>query len=579
LTGWRILGDAGAWYIVEGLGTKALTDAIVSFWVKSNVGTDQTFRFMLGGSRVSGDLTATSTWQRFFYHHDSPGTTLTGITRDVAGTAADLLVWHPQAEISVGRVSPEIPSEYIPTTATPVTKVFRTTNENTVTDNVVTEVPGHPLVPQPMLATKGFAEEGMTTPVSYTPKFPLANHSDTNGPYTGEFKYSGQDSKVLGEFLSVEAGFDTELVVNGTFDTDLSDWHADNGASAVWNTTGTVTFTDNGQTWGLFQLRIISTFIAHEKYLFSFDVIDAISGSLSYQIGDGVNTLGSIVVSSPGSYSTVITIVRDEVSLIIDIIHSGTGVNSAEIDNVSLKGQSTTEKVLKLTDTSTTITHPTALTPGEHSYGVAFAQELGDNTLSPPNACAQDGWTCGVNVLMSAGVINFDNTTSGITAYQTGDMLSDTPYQFDFEIESISAGTCEFSIWGEQDSTYTVPGVYSVQLTYAGSFPRPRFRILGAGSIVIKNITMREVSGTMSLNLDGTWATDSPYDGTLPVGATLDQGITSREIKRFGLDTLQEQKDKVIDIFNGQALSYRADSTMITADNTSIRVTTEGRVL
>jgi hypothetical protein len=74
----------------------------VSFWVKRNAATDQTFQLFInirGTLLLSGNLTATDTWQRFnFTGNYFTGSTpsVFGIIGNTTGTTSDLLVWGAQ---------------------------------------------------------------------------------------------------------------------------------------------------------------------------------------------------------------------------------------------------------------------------------------------------------------------------------------------------------------------------------------------------------------------------------------------------------------------------------------------------
>jgi hypothetical protein len=137
-TATRFEGTTTNWYM-----RRAFSEFLIgmtgtfSIWVKSNTGSDQTFKLRCLYN-LSPVLTATTTWQRFSHTHTS---TLANYQSDIEhnGTTVDLLIWHPQMEKG------DKPSEFISTVGYLEHKVFSTTNENSVTNNIVTENPGNSL--------------------------------------------------------------------------------------------------------------------------------------------------------------------------------------------------------------------------------------------------------------------------------------------------------------------------------------------------------------------------------------------------------------------------------------------------
>lgn len=110
LTAERFVGTGGAWYFAQ---QKTLTAGIthtISVYVKSNTGSNQTFRLFGSTLLISGNLTATSEWQRFEFSFTSTTSPDHGIARDSSNNNVDLLVWGAQL------VSGTSAKEYFPTT-------------------------------------------------------------------------------------------------------------------------------------------------------------------------------------------------------------------------------------------------------------------------------------------------------------------------------------------------------------------------------------------------------------------------------------------------------------------------------
>jgi hypothetical protein len=153
-TAWRLVGvGASTWVCTQAI---TITDGtfLESIWVKSNTGSNQTFRLNMAAGGT-GDLTATTEWRRFSSGTatGTAGSRTFGIRRNGAASDADLLIWHPQAENVTGQ-SIQTPGEYVSVgvLSSPFhgamvdgVKYFATTNGNTVASNVVTEATGSPI--------------------------------------------------------------------------------------------------------------------------------------------------------------------------------------------------------------------------------------------------------------------------------------------------------------------------------------------------------------------------------------------------------------------------------------------------
>lgn len=110
------INATGASVLYQSVTTFA-TNYTISFWVKSNTISNQTFRILLQGGAITGNnITATNTWQRVSQTFAANSTTNPyGIWRDASNNNFDILLWGFQFE--TGNTA----TAYIPTTNAPVT--------------------------------------------------------------------------------------------------------------------------------------------------------------------------------------------------------------------------------------------------------------------------------------------------------------------------------------------------------------------------------------------------------------------------------------------------------------------------
>ena len=105
----RLAGNTASWYMQQNPTTTVGVVHTISFYVKSNTGISQNFRLFGAGSVTSGNLTATTSWQRFNLSFTASSTiAAAGITRDSAGNTNDLLIWG--AQLNVGSLQPYYPT-------------------------------------------------------------------------------------------------------------------------------------------------------------------------------------------------------------------------------------------------------------------------------------------------------------------------------------------------------------------------------------------------------------------------------------------------------------------------------------
>lgn len=103
----------------------------VSFYVKANSVSNNTFRLYGDSTQTSSDFTATSNWQRFQHTvtASSTGPKGFGLTRPSSGANMDIQIFGAQVEAGA------YPTTYIPTTTTSATRIADTFTRNNIYTN------------------------------------------------------------------------------------------------------------------------------------------------------------------------------------------------------------------------------------------------------------------------------------------------------------------------------------------------------------------------------------------------------------------------------------------------------------
>ena len=128
------LTTAAASRVRQSMAMTPSTDYTFSVWVKTASGTkDFRLAYNTGSTTFdSGDLTATTTWQRFVYTFTSNASLPSPevrITNDLAGTAGSLYIWGAQLELD------DYATGYIPTTTLAVARSLDTISLSSLITN------------------------------------------------------------------------------------------------------------------------------------------------------------------------------------------------------------------------------------------------------------------------------------------------------------------------------------------------------------------------------------------------------------------------------------------------------------
>jgi len=139
--------------------------------------------------------------------------------------------------------------------------------------------------------------------------------------------------------VSIESDLARELIVNGTFDSDVSGWTATSPATIAWNA-GTLRVSRVSAAYGVDMCYQDVAVVAGNWYALKFDYVYENTGSTTMDVSvsfDG-GTTDSVVTVVTGLRNNV-TAIFQATSDLVRIIFSPTTNNTAicGIDNVSLR--------------------------------------------------------------------------------------------------------------------------------------------------------------------------------------------------------------------------------------------------
>ncbi len=182
----------------------------------------------------------------------------------------------------------------------------------------------------------------------------LTNYAD------GYYRLTLTDSagkKAIGYIKAAGTGetlSETELVTNGTFDSDITGWTLTaNGGTIAWDATGTIKFTEPATSQNMYISQGVTSFLG-AAYLAQFTVTASDSSHNNLRIGTTVNgnqiASSSIALGAGGPYDLYFT--STQASIYISGRYGGLATNTAKHDNYTLK-QLLTPSATGVTITST----------------------------------------------------------------------------------------------------------------------------------------------------------------------------------------------------------------------------------
>jgi hypothetical protein len=260
----------------SGLGDKFTLSAVghtISFWVKSNNGSNQFCRLIGESSQVSSDILVTTEWNRISYTFTASGLSnkTNGIFRDSSNNDIDILIWGAQLE----RGSKA--STYTPTNGTAIKNgSFDFTRGSSATR---------------------VNEQGLIEDVQIL---------------SGELVQNG-DFEQIG----------SELVTNGDFATD-SDWVKNTGWSISGGAANASSSFDSLAQAGF-------NFIIEKNYKVTYEVKNYVNGNIRFQFTGGA-TLSGTTRNSNGIYTQYVKATANH----SNFRFKGTNFTGS-IDNVSVK--------------------------------------------------------------------------------------------------------------------------------------------------------------------------------------------------------------------------------------------------
>ena len=293
-----------------------------------------------------------------------------------------------------------------------------------------------------------------------------------------------------------EKGLGSELVTNGTFDSNLDNWFAyvsgrgttswSSGRIKIDNTTGT----------GNYYLQQYQNLYAGKVYKISIDVF-AIQGtetSLRFFFSNNqIHILNTSEYKSGDTYTAYLIPTADVASFMI----GGSGLPDIyELDNISIK---------EVLQSEVSDTYPAIIDVNE--------PVLGGEEISEPSFASSTGWTLGTGWSISSNTLSSDGSQSASSNASALITTSAGYYRVVITVDSISSGTIRPNLesWGSYISTtgtstqfFTLTGNNNLTIQASADF---------VGSISFASV--KEVFGNVG-KMTNQDSADLVYSSVLP---------------------------------------------------------------
>ena len=333
-----------------------------------------------------------------------------------------------------------------------------------------------------------------------------------------------------GKLLSVKPNktFGSELVTNGTFDTD-SDWIKGTG----WTIANGKASFDGGSDSAIQQDGVS---VSGKKYSVSIEVLDRTTGSLQLRFGSSASVDATITENGVYNY----TLIADGTRVYLRSVSGFDG----SIDNVSVKEVIDADFDFTRGSSATRVNEQglvqdVQLLSGELVQNGDFEQ-IGSELVTNGGFDTDSDWTKGTGWSIGSGVASCDGTQTGNTNLQQNDVFTvGNLYKITFDLTR-TAGNFRLLVGSSGSSSYyTTDGSFTLYATAVGN---AHLYIQGDSNFIgtVDNVTVKEVQGNVG-TMTNQASSDLVYSSVLPDQSFL-TGVNSA-YNFIDLDTTDEYID------------------------------------
>jgi hypothetical protein len=269
----------------------------------------------------------------------------------------------------------------------------------------------------------------------------------------------------------------SELVTNGTFDSDVSGWTDGSGAggSISWNASG---YIDLVNSTGVARTNQSFATVVGKTYIATVEKVANSSGiNIGTTVGAGASN-GDIYIGAYNAVNEVIVFVATSTTTYIGAYNSSAGV-TASIDNISVK------------EAARIAPWPTP-------------RVIGEELVTNGGFDADSDWTKGAGWTISGGVATKAAGTASLISQSPGLSLGKV-YQVSFTVSGGTAGTIKAYVGsGGAGTTVSANGTYTQQVVCQSSL---LFSMYADATFdgSIDNISVKEIDPlSVSIQMEGT---------------------------------------------------------------------------